>query len=167
MQKEKIWGYLTLSLAVLAFIALFLPQFRITIQEGGDALIYFWGGHAKVGATVPASLYLIALGWAILGVAALGWAVFLVRRKDRRTIAWLNWAAFFIAMQLVFLLTAAEEILTDLRVQELHADSLAQAGSWIAFGVMVILLFLPGRVKKSLFATDPSLGRNPSSPASS
>ncbi|MCX7979535.1 MAG: hypothetical protein N3A68_00630 [Bacteroidia bacterium] len=152
MKKAKLWAYSVFLCAALSGIAFLLPQFRIVLWDTGqEGWLFFWGGHACVGATVPAVVYGIAAVWGLLGVGALFWAGRQVLRLERKAIAWLNWAAFFLVMELIFLLGAAEEVLTDLRVQNLHADSFAQVGSWLTFIVLFVLLFLPGRVKKALF----------------
>lgn len=137
----------------LCGVALFLPQFRIQIWDNAQVEhLYLWGGHQRVQATVASSIYVIAALWGVAAVAALIWAGNRLRRQERQAIAWMNWAAFFIAMELSFLLVAAEEVLTDLRVAALHADSLASFGSWTSFIVLFLLLFLPGRIKKILFS---------------
>ncbi len=151
MRPVNLWAYVSFAFAGLALVALALPQFQIVVWESGQRnLLFLWGGHQRVGATVPFSVYAIAAGWGLAGVGALFLAGRRLRAQNRSAINWLNWAAFFLGMELVFLLVAAEEILTDLRVQTLHADSFAQVGSWISFGVLVALLFIPSRVKKSL-----------------
>ncbi len=152
MKKAKLWAYSVFLCAALGGIAFFLPQFRVVVWDTGqEGWLFFWGGHARMGATVPGILYGIAAVWGLLGVGALFWAGRSILLVQRKAIAWMNWAAFFLAMELIFLLVAAEEVLTDLRVQNLHADSFAQGGSWLTFIVLFVLLFLPGRVKKALF----------------
>lgn len=139
-------------LAGACAVALFLPQFRVQVSDTGQqAQLYLWGGHQRLQTTVAASVYLLAAFWGLAAGAALGWAAYLLKQGKRPAIAWMNWAALFIALELIFLLVAAEEVLTDLRVKGLHADSLAQIGSWISFVVLIVLLFLPGRAKKALF----------------
>lgn len=157
MRPVTLWAYVSFAFAGLTLVALVLPQFQIMVWESGHrSLLFLWGGHQAVGATVPLSVYAIAAVWGLAAVAALIRAGWLLRAGQRSAIAWMNWAAFFLAMELIFLLSAAEEVLTDLRVQELQADSLAQIGSWISFGVLVVLLFVPGRAKKSLMQTTPA-----------
>ncbi|MCX7605827.1 MAG: hypothetical protein N2170_01005 [Bacteroidia bacterium] len=152
MDKYKLWSYLSFFLSGVAFVALFLPLFRVVVWDTGkQGYLFLWGGHGEFGASVPAVLYGIAGGWGLAGVVSLVYAGELLRRQSRSAIAWMNWAAFFLAMELIFLLVIAEEILTDLRVQELHADSFAQVGSWLGFLVLIGLLFLPGRARKALF----------------
>ncbi|MCS7297598.1 MAG: hypothetical protein RMK19_00040 [Bacteroidia bacterium] len=152
MKNPKLWAFIVFFLGILTFIAFFLPQFQIVIWESGEkSLIYAWGGHSKVGATVSPLLYVIANLWGGGAVLSLMWAGYKLREPHRSAVAWMNWAAFFLAMELIFLLVVAEEVLTDLRILLLHADSLAASGSWLSFIVLILLLFLPGRVKKSLF----------------
>ncbi|MCS6894680.1 MAG: hypothetical protein NZZ60_00840 [Bacteroidia bacterium] len=152
MKNPRLWAWLTYTLGGICGIALVLPQFRIYIWDSGQiGYLYLWGGAQKVNATVSGSIYLIAAIWGLAAVGALLWAGNKLRHKERQAIAWMNWAAFFIAMELSFLLVAAEEVLTDLRVEALHADSFASLGSWMSFVVLFSLLFLPGRAKRLLF----------------
>ncbi|MEN2992602.1 MAG: hypothetical protein ABDH91_03510 [Bacteroidia bacterium] len=154
MAKLRFWSVLVGILGGIVGLALFLPQFRIVIWDTQrTGLLYIWGGHSQLGATVHWAIYLIAALWGLAGLAALGQSARLIAQKNLRSIALLNWSAFFIAMELVFLLVAAEEVLTDLRVQELHADSYASLGSWCSFIVLIGLLFLPSRLKKALATT--------------
>ena len=151
MRSVTLWAYVSFAFAGLALVALALPQFQIVVWESGQrSLLFLWGGHQRVGATVPSSIYATAAGWGLAGVGALFLAGRRLKAQNRSAIAWLNWAAFFLGMELIFLLVAAEETLTDLRVQALRADSFAQVGSWISFGILVALLFIPSRVKRSL-----------------
>lgn len=151
MRSAAFWAYTSFVLAGLVLLALLLPQFQVVLWDTGQrSLLFIWGGHQKVGATVPFSLYAIAAAWGIAAAGALFLAGRLLRGHRRSAIAWMNWAAFFLAMELIFLLSAAEEVLTDLRVEAYHADSFAQVGSWVSFAVLVALLFIPGRAKKSL-----------------
>ncbi|MDW8135093.1 MAG: hypothetical protein RMJ66_08530 [Bacteroidia bacterium] len=152
MKSEKLWIYLTYACGALSFIALFLPQFEIVVWEKQvKGFLFLWGGHKNFYTDVSLLVYLVAAMWGIGAAGALLWAGVLLRRRLRTAIAWMNWAAFFVAMELIFLLVAAEEVLTDLRVQSLQADSFARWGSWLSFAVLFILLFLPGRTKKALF----------------
>jgi len=152
VKQTTFWVSAAALLGGVCGVSLFLPQFRIQVWDTGQSgYLYFWGGQAKLQATVSGWVYAIAAVWAIAGVASLIGAAWLVKKGQRAAVAWLNWAAFFLAMQLTFLLIAAEEVLTDLRVAGLHADSFAQVGSWAPFIVFLILLFLPGRLKKALF----------------
>ncbi|GIV24465.1 MAG: hypothetical protein KatS3mg026_0157 [Bacteroidia bacterium] len=157
MKRATFWAAAVALLGSLCALSLFLPQFRIQVWDTSQSgYLYFWGGHEKFRATVSGWVYGIAALWAIAGVGGLMRAAWLLKKGQRAAIAWLNWAAFFLAMQLTFLLVAAEEVLTDLRVASLHADSFAQVGSWTPFVVFLALLFLPGRVKKALFSTPKS-----------
>lgn len=152
MKRATFWTATVALLGGTCVGSLFLPQFRIQVWDTGQSgYLYLWGGHAKFQATVSDWVYGIAALWAIAGIGGLIRAAWLLRKGQRAAIAWLNWAAFFLAMQLTFLLVAAEEVLTDLRVAELHADSFAQGGSWGPFVVFLVLLFLPGLIKRALF----------------
>ncbi|MCX8112248.1 MAG: hypothetical protein N3E49_03500 [Bacteroidia bacterium] len=152
MKKSRFWGQVCFVLAGVSASALFCPQFRIHIwDDGRSANLYLWGGHVALQATVSVAVYVIAAVWGLAGVGGLFLAGKKLYQHNRAAIAWMNWAAFFVAMELVFLLVAAEEVLTDLRVRLLHADSYASVGSWISFCILLILLFLPSRVKKQVF----------------
>lgn len=80
-----------------------------------------------------------------------------LQSDNPRAIARFNWAALFIAIELVFLLGIAEEVLTDLRMQRLYADSYASWGGGVAEFLFFALLFVPGWVKKAYFpSTEPA-----------
>lgn len=155
MKNPRLWGKVLYGLAGVCALALIMPQFRLQIWENSQqTYLYMWGGHAKVHASVAGSIYLIAALWGVAAVAGLFLAGRKLHQHSSTAIAWMNWAAFFIAMELIFLLTAAEEVLTDLRVMQLQADSFASWGSWTSFTVLFILLFLPSRIKKWCFKSN-------------
>ncbi|MCL6505670.1 MAG: hypothetical protein K6T59_01455, partial [Bryobacteraceae bacterium] len=80
-------------------VSLCLPQFRIQVWDTGQSgYLYFWGGQEKFQATVSAWVYAIAAAWAMAGVASLIRAAWLLKKGQRAAVAWLNWAAFFLAM---------------------------------------------------------------------
>lgn len=154
MKSARLWASITAGLAALSLIALLSPQFRIVVWDTGQKkLLYLWGGHTALQATVSPLVYLIAALWGLAGVSSLGIAAYRLHQSHRSAVAWMNWAAFFIAMHLIFLLVAAEEVLTDLRMAALHADSFAHIGSATNFAILFLLLFLPSRIKKWLFAS--------------
>jgi hypothetical protein len=139
-------------LTAMSLLSLISPQFRVVVWEaGGGGFIYLWGGHSKLGSDVSGVAYGLA---ALMGAIA---ALLMVRgfrdlsRENPRAIALFNWAALFIAIELVFLLGIAEEVLTDLRVQHLHADSYASWGGGMSEFLLIALLFVPGWVKKAYF----------------
>lgn len=153
VKNPRFWGKACYLLAGLTVAALLLPQFRIQVwDDGRSAYLYSWGGHTSLNTTVSTSLYVIGVLWGLAAAGGLFIAGRQLHHTDRRAIAWMNWSAFFIAMELIFLLTIAEEVLNDLRVALLHADSFASFGSWTSFIVFFILLFLPSRVKKMVFS---------------
>lgn len=146
------WKWVVVAIALLGVLALILPQFHVIVWESGqEGKIYLWGGHAAFGASVSGLAYGLALMWGLLGVVFLWLAYFRLKKADRRAIASLNWGAFFIAVELAFLLGIAEEVLSDLRVQGLHADSYASWGGAIFLGLLIGLLFVPGWVKRAYF----------------
>jgi len=152
VKNPRLWEKTNYILGGLCLLALFLPQFQVRIWDTGHIEhLYMWGGHDKVGATVSGLLYGIAIFWGIAAAVGLFLAGRRLRTLSRSAIAWMNWAAFFLAVELIFILSAAEEVLTDLRVAQLHADSFASFGSWISFIVFFLLLFLPSRIKNALF----------------
>jgi hypothetical protein len=139
-------------LTALSLLSLISPQFRVVDWETcGGGFSYLWGGLSKMGSDVSGIAYGLA---ALMGAIA---ALLMVRgfrglsRENPRAIAFFNWAALFIAIELVFLLGIAEEVLTDLRVQHLHADSYASWGGGTAEFLLIALLFVPGWVKKAYF----------------
>jgi len=139
-------------LAVLSVLALISPQHRIVVWETGQQkLLYFWGGHEALGATVSFLAYLLgALMGAVAAFLMVGGYRYL-SRENPRAIALFNWAALCIAIELIFLLGIAEEVLTDLRARHLHADAYASWGGGISEFLLIALLFVPGWVKKAYF----------------
>lgn len=159
MRNPRFWSTVSYLLAGLTLLALLLPQFRVLIWDNGrSGYLYVWGGHTGLGTSVAGSLYVLAILWGVAGAGGLFLAARRLRETNRSAIAWMNWSAFFIAMELIFLLTIAEEVLTDLRVALLHADSYASFGSWMSFVVFFILLFLPARIKKLIFQPEKATG---------
>ncbi len=142
-----------MAIAALAISVLGLPQLHIVVWETRQAQnIYFWGGHTALQASVSVVAYLLAVTWALVAAGFLGLAYYRLLRSDRRAIAGLNWGAFFIAVELAFLLGIGEEILSDLRGQGFHADSYASWGGGISLGLLIALLFVPGWVKRAYFS---------------
>jgi hypothetical protein len=150
--KKRLWRGVMGLLTILALLSLLLPQVRIVVWEGEQQrLLYLWGGHGALGSDVSGVAYILA---ALMGIIA---ALLMIggfrdlQKENPRAIARFNWAALFLAIELVFLLGIAEEVLTDLRVQHLYADSYASWGGGIAEFLLFALLFVPGWVKKAYF----------------
>ncbi len=140
-------------LAVLSILAPLSPQHRIIVWETGQQqLLYFWGGHSALGATVSSLAYLLGTFMGAIAAFLMIWGYRKLSRENPRAIALFNWAALCIAIELIFLLGIAEEILTDLRAQNLHADSYASWGGGISEFLLIALLFVPGWVKKAYFS---------------
>jgi len=139
-------------MVALSILALLLPQCRVVVWETGQQrLLYFWGGHQALGATVSGLAYFLG---ALMGAIAAFLMVMGYRNLSKEkpsAIALFNWAALFIAIELVFILGIAEEVLTDLRAQSLHADSYASWGGGVSEFLLIALLFVPGWVKKAYF----------------
>ncbi len=139
-------------MAALSVLAILFPQHRIIIWETGQQkLLYFWGGHEALGATVSGLAYLLGALMGAVAAFLMVWGYRHLSRENPRAIALFNWAALCIAVELIFLLGIAEEVLTDLRAQNLHADSYASWGGGISEFLLIALLFVPGWVKKAYF----------------
>ncbi len=160
MLKKRLWkGFMGL-LTVLAFLSLLLPQVRIVVWESSqERLLYLWGGHGALGSDVSGIAYTLAALTGMIAALLMMGGFRDLQKENPRAIARFNWAALFLAIELVFLLGIAEEVLTDLRVQRLHADSYASWGGGIAEFLLFTLLFVPGWVKKTYFpSVEPPAG---------
>ncbi len=136
----------------LSLLALLSPQARVVVWETNQRhLLYLWGGHSALGADVSSLAYLLGALMGVLATFLLVWGFRELSMEKPRAIALFNWAALFIAIELVFLLGIAEEVLADLRAQNLHADSYASWGGGISEFLLIALLFVPGWVKKAYF----------------
>jgi len=144
-------------LAGLSVVAPLSPQHRIVVWETGQQkLLYLWGGHGALGATVSGLAYFLGALMGVVAAFLMIWGYLHLSRENPVAIALFNWAALCIAIELIFLLGVAEEVLTDLRAQNLHADSYASWGGGISEFLLIALLFVPGWVKKAYFSPSES-----------
>ncbi len=146
------WKYAVGVLVGLSFLALVLPQFRVVFGETEQVgYIYIWGKSATIQADVSATAYIIAAIMGVVAAALMGGGYRYLLRGERKAIGLMNWAAFFIAVELAFLLGISEEVLSDLRAYGVYADSYASWGGGISEFLLFVLLFFMEGMKKAYF----------------